>query len=57
MINCEVCVHIKHDSKSVYSARLLHEGMFSNNFAKLSLNFRDEVSRYIPGSRELFSKI
>ena len=54
VINCEVCVHIKHVSKSVNSAGLLHEGMFSNNFAQLSLNFRDKVSicscRYIPGS-------
>ena len=52
----EVCVHTKHVSKSVNSAGLLHEGMFSNNFAQLSLNFRDEVSiyscRYIPGSRK-----
>ena len=30
MINCEVCGHIKHVSKSVNSVGLLHEGMFSN---------------------------
>ena len=30
MINCEVCVHIKHVSESVNSVGLLHEGMFSN---------------------------
>ena len=46
MINCEVCVHLKHVSKSVDSAGLFYEGMFSNNFAQLSLNFRDEVSIY-----------
>ena len=28
VINCEVCVHIKHVSKSVNSAGLLHEGCF-----------------------------
>ena len=62
VMNCEVCVHIKHVSKSVNSAGLLHEGMFSNNFVQLSLNFRVNhpesryIPVYIPGSLELFSK-